>query len=52
MILINNYNKDDMVFFGDKCINDGIDSTVIPHVATHYQINNGYKETWEILKTL
>jgi phosphomannomutase len=52
LILIHNFNKRDAVFFGDKCMKGGIDSTVLPHVATHYQINNGYKETWEILKTL
>lgn len=52
LILIHNYNRNDMTFFGDKCMEGGIDSTVLPHVGNYFQIDNGYKETWEKLKAL
>jgi phosphomannomutase len=52
LILIHNYNRNDTIFFGDKCMEGGIDSPILVHVATHFQIDNGYKETWEKLKAL
>jgi phosphomannomutase len=39
-------------FFGDKCMPGGIDHTVSKYVAKCFQINNGYTETWEKLKSL
>lgn len=46
------YNLDDTIFFGDKCIAGGIDFPVISYVEKYMQINDGYKETWEKLKKL
>jgi phosphomannomutase len=46
--------RQDTYFFGDKCMPGGIDYPVTFWVSPdkHFQINNGYKETWEKLKSL
>jgi phosphomannomutase len=46
------YDPNDTIFFGDKCTAGGIDFPVIFRVRKHKQINDGYQETWEKLKTL
>jgi hypothetical protein len=52
LMLIHNFNRYDLLFFGDKCMEGGIDFTVLAHVEQYFQIDNGYKETWEELKAL
>jgi phosphomannomutase len=43
----------DSYFFGDKCMKGGIDHPLIYHFRERwFQIDNGYKETWDKLKTL
>lgn len=49
----------DIVFFCDQYSEYGIDTPLVKKIdalsrnrGTTYKINNGYKETWEILKTL
>jgi phosphomannomutase len=43
----------DSIFFGDKCYLGGIDFPLARALKYNtYQINNGYKQTWEKLKTL
>ena len=52
-LLMIDYDLTDSYFFGDKCFTDGIDYPMtINKVNKYFQIDNGYKETWEILKTL
>jgi len=52
-LLMIDYDLTDSYFFGDKCFTDGIDYPMtLNKVNKYFQINNGYKETWEILKTL
>ena len=46
------HNLQDTIFFGDKCTPGGIDFPVISYVGKYIQINNGYNETWEKLRTL
>jgi hypothetical protein len=42
-----------MYFFGDKCFLGGIDFPLAEELKhSYYQINNGYKEIQEKLKTL
>jgi hydroxymethylpyrimidine pyrophosphatase-like HAD family hydrolase len=59
---------DNFYFFGDRCYKNGIDYPLsqyltyrnLDHIKTnmmdfpmiYFQINNGYEETWEILKSL
>ena len=48
-----NLSVKDSIFFGDKCYTGGIDfplARVLKYGC--YQINNGYKQTWENLKKL
>ena len=54
MSVLINYDLKDSYFFGDKCFSGGIDypMTHRSKVNKYFQINHGYKETWEILKTL
>jgi hydroxymethylpyrimidine pyrophosphatase-like HAD family hydrolase len=44
----------DSCFFGDKCMPGGIDAPLRRHIHPdwYFQINGGYKETWEKLKSL
>jgi len=42
----------DAYFFGDKCTKGGIDFPIIFVIGKYFQINNGYKDTWEKLKKL
>lgn len=41
-----------LVFFGDKCNLYEIDYYLASQITNTYKITNGYKETWEILKSL
>jgi|TARA_R110000823_G_C15757173_1_gene482579 hydroxymethylpyrimidine pyrophosphatase-like HAD family hydrolase len=58
--IINTYNTykedEDIIFFGDRCGEHGIDTPFIAMLKSDkdkfYHITEGYKETWEILKTL
>jgi hypothetical protein len=43
----------DAFFFGDKCTPGGIDFPLVRILKNRcYQVTNGYKDTWEKLKTL
>jgi phosphomannomutase len=42
----------DAYFFGDRCFRGGIDFPITRYIRRYKQINHGYKETWEILKSL
>ena len=42
----------EVVFFGDKCFERGIDYPLHHNREHSYYIKNGYKDTWEILKQL
>ena len=42
----------EVVFFGDKCFERGIDYPLHHNREYSYWIQNGYKDTWEILKSL
>lgn len=41
---------DDIVFFGDRCYPGGNDYPLSSIVETYFQIDNGWKQTFEILK--
>jgi|TARA_R110000822_G_C15133760_1_gene475382 hydroxymethylpyrimidine pyrophosphatase-like HAD family hydrolase len=56
-IFNSNFHPNDTIyFFGDKCDEYGIDKPVYDYIKligqTAFNISGGYKETWEILKTL
>ena len=40
----------DVIFFGDKCFERGIDYPLHHNRENSHWIKNGYKDTWEILK--
>ena len=46
----------ELYFFGDRCYQHGIDQPFakicVGDKLKYFQIDNGYKQTWEILKTL
>jgi phosphomannomutase len=46
-------NLHDSYFFGDRCRSGEIDYPILYHFGDRwFQIDNGYKETWDKLKTL
>ena len=48
--VLNDYKDSQTIFFGDNCFPGGNDHSAA-QASTHYhQIDNGYKQTWEILK--
>jgi phosphomannomutase len=48
--VLNDYKDSRTIFFGDNCFPGGNDHSAA-QASTHYhQIDNGYKQTWEILK--
>ena len=52
-IKLANTKLHDSYFFGDKCMTGEIDHPILYHFRNQwFQINNGYKETWDKLKTL
>jgi len=44
--------KGKTIYFGDHCHPGGNDYTAAMASTTYYNIENGYKETWEILKKM
>lgn len=44
--------KGKTIYFGDHCYPGGNDYTAAMASTTYYNIENGYKETWEILKKM
>ena len=42
--------KDTTIYFGDKCFQGGNDWSAAKIATKYYQIDRGYKQTWEILK--
>ena len=44
------YRDSKTIFFGDKCMPDGNDYSISQRCTRYHQIDNGYKQTWNILR--
>ena len=49
--VLNNYKSNKTIFFGDNCFPGGNDYSAAQASTKYFQIDNGYRQTWKILKS-